>query len=67
MRFKPKKKCVRQHIFFTFFSFWVFIIEFALIKQLSNIISFLIKRRKESHWYYYGSSIYIRARMYVVW
>lgn len=46
-----EEKCVRQHIFFTFFSFWVFI-DFAR-KQLSNIVSFLIKRRKESHWYYY--------------
>jgi len=27
---KKKKKGVRQHIFFTFFSFWVFIIDFAL-------------------------------------
>lgn len=47
-----EEKCVRQHIFFTFFSFWVFILDFAP-KQLSNIISFLIKLRKESHWYYY--------------
>jgi len=52
--FKRREKCVRQHLFFTFFSFWVFIIDFALIKQLSNIISFLIKLiRKESHWYDY--------------
>ena len=33
-----------------------------LHSNVSNIISFLIKLiRKESHWYYYGSSIYIRA------
>ena len=48
----------------TFFSpFFLFGFSSSILHpNVSNIISFLIKRRKESHWYYYGSSIYIYAR-----